>query len=233
MIHGLGGTSNMFQPQIAALSGYRIVRVDLPGSGRSSRPIEPLTIEGMSEAVIRAMAGTGVTSAHFVGHSMGTIVCQQIAAMQPALVASLTLFGALAEPAEATRQGLGQPGAPGALRRHFRHSRSDRRQRDFGPYERNIARGSGLRAGINYAPRTPNPTPAPARRWQKSPPSMRAGFPRRPCSSPVTPTRSIRRASPRRLPTRSREPYSRQSIGADTGPRWKVRARAARSSPIF
>ncbi|TPI14228.1 alpha/beta fold hydrolase [Mesorhizobium sp. B4-1-1] len=106
MIHGLGGTSNMFQPQMGALSGYRVVRLDLPGSGRSPRPIEPLTTEGMSEAVIRAMAGMGVTSAHFVGHSMGTIICQQIAATQPSLVASLVLFGALAEPAEATRQGL-------------------------------------------------------------------------------------------------------------------------------
>ncbi|RWF47004.1 MULTISPECIES: alpha/beta fold hydrolase [unclassified Mesorhizobium] len=108
MIHGLGGTSNMFQPQMAALSAYRVIRLDLPGSGRSPRPIEPLTIEGMSEAVIRALAGMGVTSAHFVGHSMGTIVCQQIAAAQPSLVRSLALFGALAEPTEATRQGLGK-----------------------------------------------------------------------------------------------------------------------------
>ena len=38
MIHGLGGTSNMFQPQMQALSGYRVIRVDLPGSGRAPRP---------------------------------------------------------------------------------------------------------------------------------------------------------------------------------------------------
>lgn len=107
MIHGLGGTSNMFQPQMQALSGYRVIRLDLPGSGRSPRPIDPLTIEMMSEAVVRAMDGVGVTRAHFVGHSMGTIVCQQIAANQPQLVASLALFGALAEPADATRNGLG------------------------------------------------------------------------------------------------------------------------------
>ncbi|MBZ9738946.1 MULTISPECIES: alpha/beta fold hydrolase [unclassified Mesorhizobium] len=108
MIHGLGGTSNMFQPQMAALSAYRVIRLDLPGSGRSLRPIEPLPIEGMSEAVIRALVGMGVSTAHFVGHSMGTIVCQQIAAAQPSLVRSLALFGALAEPTEATRQGLGK-----------------------------------------------------------------------------------------------------------------------------
>jgi 3-oxoadipate enol-lactonase len=106
MIPGLGGTSNMYQPQLASLVGYRVIRLDLPGSGRSPCPIEPLTMDVMSEAVRRALAGMGVARAHFVGHSMGTIVCQQIAALQPALVASLTLFGALAEPSEATRQGL-------------------------------------------------------------------------------------------------------------------------------
>jgi 3-oxoadipate enol-lactonase len=106
MIHGLGGTSNMFQPQMEALSAYRVIRLDLPGSGRSARPLEPLTIEAMSNAVTRALDGVGVTRAHFIGHSMGTIVCQLIAATQPSLVRSLALFGALAEPAEATRQGL-------------------------------------------------------------------------------------------------------------------------------
>ena len=33
MIHGLGGTSNMFQPQMAALGSYRVIRLDLPGAG--------------------------------------------------------------------------------------------------------------------------------------------------------------------------------------------------------
>ncbi len=106
MIHGLGGTSNMFQPQMPALSGYRVIRIDLPGSGRSPRPVDPLSVETMCEALARTMDGMGVTRAHFVGHSMGTIVCQLLASLRPQTVASLSLFGALAEPAEATRQGL-------------------------------------------------------------------------------------------------------------------------------
>ena len=36
MIHGLGGTSNSFQPMMKSLSGYRVVRPDLPGAGRSN-----------------------------------------------------------------------------------------------------------------------------------------------------------------------------------------------------
>jgi 3-oxoadipate enol-lactonase len=106
MIHGLGGTSNMFLPQMRGLAGYRVVRLDLPGAGRSPRPIEPLSMNAIAEAAHRALTGMGINRAHFVGHSMGTIVCQALAANGPELVASLVLFGALAEPTDATRKAL-------------------------------------------------------------------------------------------------------------------------------
>ncbi len=35
MLHGLGGTSNSFQAMVPPLAGFRIVRPDLPGAGRS------------------------------------------------------------------------------------------------------------------------------------------------------------------------------------------------------
>jgi 3-oxoadipate enol-lactonase len=106
MIHGLGGTSNSFQPQIEALSGYRVIRPDLPGSGRSPVPYEAPTVDSFAEAVVAMARTLGVERAHFVGHSLGTMVCQRIAADHPGLVASLVLFGAIAEPPEAARAGL-------------------------------------------------------------------------------------------------------------------------------
>jgi 3-oxoadipate enol-lactonase len=106
MLHGLGGSSNMFQPQLAVLGNHRVIRIDLPGAARSPRPIEPLSSDAMAGAVVTAVRSLGVAKAHFVGHSMGTIVCQKIAVDEPALVASLTLFGALAEPSDATRDAL-------------------------------------------------------------------------------------------------------------------------------
>lgn len=106
MVHGLGGTANTFQPQMAVLSGYRVIRVDLPGAGRSRAAPDNFTIETMTEAVVSAARTLGVEKAHFVGHSMGTLVCQQIAVGQPELVQSLCLFGALVEPPEAARTGL-------------------------------------------------------------------------------------------------------------------------------
>ena len=106
MIHGLGATSNMFQPLVGALANFRLVRLDMPGAGRSPRPVERLSMEGMVDATQRALIAVGVARAHLVGHSMGTIVCQMLAANRPELVASLTLFGALAEPAAATREAV-------------------------------------------------------------------------------------------------------------------------------
>ena len=111
MVHGLGGTANMFQPQMAALARYRVIRVDLPGSGRSGLPHEKLSIGTMAEAVRNAMTALGAPRAHLVGHSMGTMVCQHIAASAPEMVASLALFGALAEPAPATREALARRAA--------------------------------------------------------------------------------------------------------------------------
>ena len=36
MVHGLGGSSNSFQTLLPALHGYRVLRPDLPGAGRSA-----------------------------------------------------------------------------------------------------------------------------------------------------------------------------------------------------
>jgi 3-oxoadipate enol-lactonase len=105
-VHGLGGSSNVFTPQVMALgSRYRTVRPDLPGSARSPAGSQ-ISIEGLADAMIRIAGVLGVERAHFVGHSMGTIVCQHIAANEPKLVRSLTLFGPLLAPPDPARQAM-------------------------------------------------------------------------------------------------------------------------------
>lgn len=108
MVHGLGGTSNTFQPLVEGLAGFRVIRPDLPGSGRSPVTHEAPSIATFAEAVAGACRALADRPAHFVGHSLGTIVCQHIAAEWPEIVASLTLFGGLIEPADAGREGLRQ-----------------------------------------------------------------------------------------------------------------------------
>lgn len=105
-VHGLGGTSNTWTPIMRALRRHQIVRIDLPGSGRSGSATDGLSIDQMVAAVVEVCKHLGIAGAHFVGHSMGTIVCQHLAVQQPSLVKSLALFGPLACPPDAARPNI-------------------------------------------------------------------------------------------------------------------------------
>ncbi len=106
MVHGLGGSSNSFTPQMSVFAGrYRTVRPDLPGSARSPLP-SGLSIESMVESLVAVASALGIERAHFLGHSLGTIVCQHLAVEAPKLVASLALFGPLTEPPQPAREAL-------------------------------------------------------------------------------------------------------------------------------
>jgi pimeloyl-ACP methyl ester carboxylesterase len=104
-LHGLGGTSNTFAPQLGVLRRHRVIRPDLPGSGRS-RGGQQVSVQGFVDAVIRMARVLGVESALFLGHSLGTIVCQHLAVQAPRLVRAMALFGALPAPPDAGRDGL-------------------------------------------------------------------------------------------------------------------------------
>lgn len=105
-VHGLGGSSNTWTPLMPAMARHRVVRIDLPGSGRSQRAEGALTIERYVETLLHACERLKITRAHWVGHSMGTIVCQHIAAAHPAMTASVALFGPLIAPPDAARTAM-------------------------------------------------------------------------------------------------------------------------------
>jgi 3-oxoadipate enol-lactonase len=109
MIHGLGGTSNTWTPLLgpgSPLARCLVLRLDLPGAGRSSRVEGPLTIERFVAACKRVLAAAGVQRAHVVGHSMGTIVATHLAVAEPRIVRSLALFGPLLAPPDPARANI-------------------------------------------------------------------------------------------------------------------------------
>ncbi len=117
MLHGLGGTMNAWTPLLPALTRYRTVRIEMPGSGRSKHAYAMadsapdgghLSMDVLAKAVLRVCESLGLQRAHLVGHSMGTIVCQHVAVKSPSLVRSLSLFGALAQPTQALRDAMTQ-----------------------------------------------------------------------------------------------------------------------------
>ncbi|WP_282606123.1 alpha/beta fold hydrolase [Pelagibius sp. Alg239-R121] len=106
LIHGLGGSSNSFQPLMSALRGFRAIRPDLPGAGRSAIRPGLAGLKGLAAAVAEMLRAQAIAEAHFVGHSMGTVICQELAVSQPDLVKSMTLFGPILEPPAAAREAL-------------------------------------------------------------------------------------------------------------------------------
>jgi 3-oxoadipate enol-lactonase len=106
MVHGLGGSSNTFQPQALSLAKrYRVVRPDLPGAGRSaSKPAG--TLISVADSLIALAGQLGVTSAHWVGHSLGSVVCQILASRHSESVKSLSLLGPIHEATPAAREAL-------------------------------------------------------------------------------------------------------------------------------
>ena len=102
-VHGLGGTSNTFTPLMPAMARHRVIRVDLPGSGRSQRAEGSLSIERFVDVLRDICRRLSIERAHWVAHSMGTIVCQHLASLHPALVQSVALFGPLLAPPEPAR----------------------------------------------------------------------------------------------------------------------------------
>jgi len=105
-VHGLGGSTNTFTPLMPALARHRVVRVDMPGSARSQRVEGPLTVERFVETLLSVCTRLNVTRAHWIGHSLGTIVCQLVAVTAPKLVRSIALFGPLIAPPEAARTAI-------------------------------------------------------------------------------------------------------------------------------
>jgi 3-oxoadipate enol-lactonase len=105
-VHGLGGSTNTFTPLMPALARNRVIRVDMPGSARSSRVEGPLTVERFVETLLSVCTRLNVGRAHWVGHSLGTIVCQHLAVTAPKMVRSLALFGPLIAPPEPARTAI-------------------------------------------------------------------------------------------------------------------------------
>ena len=72
--------------------GSRVLAVDQPGHGRSDGPALA-SVEALADWVLALLGAAGVTSAHLVGHSMGSLIALEAAARAPARVAGLVMVG--------------------------------------------------------------------------------------------------------------------------------------------
>jgi 3-oxoadipate enol-lactonase len=106
LVHGLGGTLNVWEPQTRALAEhFRVVRYDLPGSGR--RPArDALSVEEWVTDLEGLLDVLEIQHVHLIGHSLGTLVVQHFAARWPHRVDSLSLLGVNRSPPDARRAAV-------------------------------------------------------------------------------------------------------------------------------
>jgi 3-oxoadipate enol-lactonase len=102
-LHGLGSTSNVWEPQAMALrEKFKVIRYDLEGAGRS--PLTgPLSIESWVKDLAALLDKQGIAQARFVGHSLGTLILQHFAVLHAERVLKLALIGVNRAPPEARR----------------------------------------------------------------------------------------------------------------------------------
>ncbi|WP_037896513.1 alpha/beta fold hydrolase [Streptomyces sp. NRRL S-920] len=94
LIHGLAGSAAWWDPVVPALArAHRVLRVDLPGHGRSARPPRGGDdIPAQARRVAAALDGLGVDRAAVAGHSTGGLVGTALAEQRPDLVGALALI---------------------------------------------------------------------------------------------------------------------------------------------
>tara|TARA_R110000796_G_scaffold252571_1_gene388004 strand:+ start:50749 stop:51825 length:1077 start_codon:yes stop_codon:yes gene_type:complete len=102
-IHGYTDTSRSFEQLIVELlkvnSDLRFIAIDLRGHGESSMPSPSSSnnfrIVDFTEDILDFMKLKNLTKVDLVGHSMGSVIAQEIALEHPNKISSLTMIGAL------------------------------------------------------------------------------------------------------------------------------------------
>jgi pimeloyl-ACP methyl ester carboxylesterase len=101
LVHGAGSNSSMWFKQIKAFAQhFNVLTIDLRGHGRSKdypprHERNTYTFEMVSQDVVDVLNNLKITSAHFVGVSLGTLIARTIGDIDAAKVKTLILGGAI------------------------------------------------------------------------------------------------------------------------------------------
>jgi pimeloyl-ACP methyl ester carboxylesterase len=93
-IHGVLNDHSVWvlQTRYLAHHGWNVLAVDLPGHCRSEGPA-PTTVEAAADFVLALMDAAGLSQAALIGHSFGSLIALQAAALAPKRISHLVLVG--------------------------------------------------------------------------------------------------------------------------------------------
>ena len=106
-IHGLGENLESWSYQINAFKDeYRVIAVDVRGHGLSDEGAVNISIKQMSVDIFALLDYLNIYAAHFVGLSMGGMICQELTKNYQARMLSMTLANTAAFPTDAINHSI-------------------------------------------------------------------------------------------------------------------------------
>jgi len=97
LVHGYTDSWHSFEPMMRCLPGdVRAVALSMRGHGDSDRPQAGYEIESFAADVVAFLDAAGIRDATLLGHSMGSLIAQEVALSHPERVRSLVLVGSAA-----------------------------------------------------------------------------------------------------------------------------------------
>lgn len=125
-VHGFLGGSGQWAAQAEAFSPhFKVVTVDLPGFGLLNELEAPDQIAGFADFVLEELSRRNIDRFHLLGHSMGGMIVQEMAAKAQDRIEHLVLYGTgpqgimpgRFEPIEESRRRATEEGAAATARR--------------------------------------------------------------------------------------------------------------------
>ncbi|WP_447034902.1 alpha/beta fold hydrolase [Streptomyces sp. DSM 118878] len=93
LIHGSAATSRSWDALVPLLTHRHVIRIDLPGHGRSAEPADrDYSLPRQGHRIAATLDRLGVRQATVVGHSSGGYAATALAELRPDLVSALVLI---------------------------------------------------------------------------------------------------------------------------------------------
>ena len=93
LVHGYLGGQNMWKFQEELKHDYELIMPSLAGYGESANLTAPSTIRENAEQVFELLNHINIDTFYLLGHSMGGMIVQEMAALRPSRVEKLICFG--------------------------------------------------------------------------------------------------------------------------------------------
>lgn len=107
LIHGVGSDIDDLSLVAEAMGpGFRILRSDLRGHGKSERVPGPYSLEGFAADIVELMNHVGFVRADIMGFSLGALIAQRFALDYPDRLRRLALVSGVAGRTEAEREAV-------------------------------------------------------------------------------------------------------------------------------